>query len=134
MLLVLAEISDKMPTITGTTLVACLIACAGFGLSRLRRWLVLAPAPVFLLYDLALLAELQEPSFGPLIIAELGWDYVLGCLLGWNLPFVVAVAVVVMLPRRYRKPGHCTRCGYNLTGNVSGVCPECGLAIALKPV
>jgi hypothetical protein len=21
---------------------------------------------------------------------------------------------------------HCTRCGYNLTGNVSGVCPECG--------
>ncbi len=25
--------------------------------------------------------------------------------------------------------GHCAECGYNLTGNVSGVCPECGLAI-----
>ena len=24
------------------------------------------------------------------------------------------------------KPGHC-RCGYDLTGNVSGTCPECGL-------
>jgi hypothetical protein len=22
--------------------------------------------------------------------------------------------------------GHCWRCGYDLTGNVSGVCPECG--------
>jgi len=22
--------------------------------------------------------------------------------------------------------GHCQKCGYNLTGNVSGVCPECG--------
>jgi hypothetical protein len=28
--------------------------------------------------------------------------------------------------RRRRGPGHCARCGYNLTGNVSGVCPECG--------
>ncbi len=23
-------------------------------------------------------------------------------------------------------PGHCRRCAYDLTGNVSGVCPECG--------
>jgi len=23
-------------------------------------------------------------------------------------------------------PGHCQHCGYNLTGNVSGRCPECG--------
>jgi hypothetical protein len=26
------------------------------------------------------------------------------------------------------KPGHC-RCGYDLTGNVSGRCPECGKAV-----
>jgi hypothetical protein len=26
---------------------------------------------------------------------------------------------------------HCTRCGYNLTGNVSGVCPECGTPVTL---
>lgn len=25
-----------------------------------------------------------------------------------------------------RRPGACKACGYNLTGNVSGVCPECG--------
>ena len=28
-----------------------------------------------------------------------------------------------------RRNGLCLRCGYNLEGNVSGVCPECGEAI-----
>jgi hypothetical protein len=28
---------------------------------------------------------------------------------------------------RRRRHGHCLKCGYNLTGNTSGVCPECGL-------
>lgn len=28
--------------------------------------------------------------------------------------------------RRLRRVGKCVRCGYDLTGNVSGVCPECG--------
>ena len=27
---------------------------------------------------------------------------------------------------RRRRRGECLTCGYNLTGNVSGVCPECG--------
>ena len=27
-----------------------------------------------------------------------------------------------------RRAGHCAACGYDLTGNVSGVCPECGQA------
>ena len=31
-----------------------------------------------------------------------------------------------------RRRGLCVRCGYNLTGNVSGVCPECGRAIEGK--
>jgi len=27
---------------------------------------------------------------------------------------------------RHTSPGHCRKCGYDLTGNESGVCPECG--------
>lgn len=28
-----------------------------------------------------------------------------------------------------RVPGYCDKCSYNLTGNVSGVCPECGAEV-----
>jgi len=35
--------------------------------------------------------------------------------------------------RKRRKVGHCLACGYNLTGNVSGICPECGTAIPVRP-
>jgi hypothetical protein len=26
---------------------------------------------------------------------------------------------------------HCRECGYNLTGNVSGICPECGVVVSV---
>jgi hypothetical protein len=32
--------------------------------------------------------------------------------------------------RRRPMPGHCRKCDYDLRGNVSGICPECGLKIA----
>jgi len=31
--------------------------------------------------------------------------------------------------RRWLRTGSCGRCGYNLTGNTSGVCPECGIPV-----
>jgi len=31
--------------------------------------------------------------------------------------------------RRHARPGDCRACGYNLTGNTSGKCPECGMAL-----
>ena len=31
-----------------------------------------------------------------------------------------------MRERWLTPPGHCPKCGYNLEGNVTGVCPECG--------
>jgi hypothetical protein len=45
------------------------------------------------------------------------------------LPFTTVAVVTGFLWYRDRRripPGHCQKCGYNLTGNVSGVCPECG--------
>ncbi len=41
----------------------------------------------------------------------------IGALIGWFWP----------TPRQ--GPGHCPKCDYDLTGNVSGVCPECGTEI-----
>jgi hypothetical protein len=39
--------------------------------------------------------------------------------------FVPVTGVLWWRDRRRIPPGHC-RCGYDLTGNVSGRCPECG--------
>jgi hypothetical protein len=50
---------------------------------------------------------------------------------GWlpSLLFAIVPALWLwgaMRRRRLRSAGLCLACGYNLTGNTSGVCPECG--------
>ncbi len=44
------------------------------------------------------------------------------------LPLMARLGLALMHPRRAGVQGGptCQFCGYNLTGNVSGVCPECG--------
>ncbi len=61
----------------------------------------------------------------------------------WTIPVVAPLCVGTVLAFAYRarvrrsfrdllgKLELCCRCGYNLTGNVSGRCPECGEAVAL---
>lgn len=48
----------------------------------------------------------------------------------WIFFLLVAIPTVFLfwLDRRRIPPGHCQKCGYDLNGNTSGVCPECGLA------
>ena len=50
----------------------------------------------------------------------------------WVLVIVAAIGISFSMLRRLRRarPGCCNSCGYNLTGNVSGRCPECGTAIS----
>lgn len=38
------------------------------------------------------------------------------------------VGIHLLSSQRYASTNACAACGYNLTGNVSGVCPECGTA------
>jgi hypothetical protein len=47
------------------------------------------------------------------------------------IPGVVGLGYFWFLLRRRRRicPGHCPTCEYDLTGNMSGICPECGTAI-----
>ena len=56
----------------------------------------------------------------------------------WRVPLWAVALAAAALPassarRRYRtrsrrRSGRCPACGYDLTGNVSGACPECGTA------
>ena len=47
------------------------------------------------------------------------------------LPLLALALPVAFLWYRDRRPpkGRCQSCGYNLTGNTSGLCPECGTEI-----
>ncbi len=51
-----------------------------------------------------------------------------------GLFFCVAPAIALWLLSAlpHFPPGHCRNCGYDLTGNVSGRCPECGSEVAPK--
>jgi hypothetical protein len=58
----------------------------------------------------------------------------------WSVPLWVPTVPLLLatcaawrldaIARRRGRPGHCAACGYDLTGNTSGVCPECGAAAA----
>jgi hypothetical protein len=66
------------------------------------------------------------------------WTYVGLLVPHWLVAGVFAILPAVSL-RRYwhgiagRTDSPCGHCGYNLTANASGVCPECGTAVPSKP-
>jgi len=69
-------------------------------------------------------ADKQDSVF----IVHLAWIAALGAVLPtlWCIRKYRALSA--------RSPGACRRCSYDLTGNISGVCPECGTpcAVAVK--
>ncbi len=63
-----------------------------------------------------------EPAWGKVV------EYVFPLWVALALPWT-ASCWSWLRNRRRIPPGHCRVCGYDLTGNVSGVCPECGHGI-----
>ena len=50
----------------------------------------------------------------------------------WSVLCVAMLPLIMLSPRLLRSnvvEHRCERCGYNLTGNVSGSCPECGVSV-----
>jgi hypothetical protein len=74
--------------------------------------------------------ELSEESFpGPSTRRSVWLPY-------WLLTALMLILPAFQLRRRLReqrkvKQGRCSSCGYDLTGNRSGICPECGRALPL---
>ena len=62
-----------------------------------------------------------------------GREYVYVEIPHWFLTLIFAILPAVWLfkwnKRRKLSPNGCAGCGYDLTGNESGVCPECGKCV-----
>jgi len=61
------------------------------------------------------------------------WIVLAGLLL-WLVLFTLLMrhAAHIARQRRERAKGRCTTCDYDLTGNVSGRCPECGTSVGAR--
>jgi hypothetical protein len=102
---------------------------AGSGHSRLRRRFT-----VYLSVIVALVCAIILSHGGlrsrALDIESAVLHGIAGGLISCLAGMVTAVAADPLLRRvrRFARRGGCRACGYDLTGNVSGRCPECGCA------
>jgi len=66
--------------------------------------------------------------FGKYILVRTHQSYTVRIpLLLLSIIMVLPSSIALVAMRRYRLSHHlCVRCGYNLFGNISGTCPECG--------
>ncbi len=79
---------------------------------------------------------IHKPIAGP-SSAPAGTFYAQSTLATFHVPILaplgivlIASAILFVIERRRRPlPGHCSTCRYDLTGNTSGVCPECGAKV-----
>ena len=92
------------------------------GVAIIRSWILLAQPSTFLGFFRTFERDMQAISgimfFAPtfLIVLCLKCAGLVSCRRHWHDWWGPP-------------PGHCRRCGYNLTGNESGVCPECATPV-----
>ena len=93
----------------------------GWSVPRAEAWLLVTVESPVILWAVAMDA----------LRGAVPWKIFTIAYAGYALGFVGVVVYRAMEGRqsrrvRRRRQGLCTRCGYDLTGNVSGRCPECG--------
>ena len=88
---------------------------------RWLAWLINA----LLILGLAYLSLFIAGVFNP---RDQAWFFAADLLILWPLPLILIGMQLTPTHRPPLAPGHCP-CGYDLTGNATGVCPECGHAL-----
>ena len=89
------------------------------------------PAMVLSMPGIMLVLVVSSPTHasGAALLAVFLTNLVVYGLLGAGIVWVVGSLWMVIRVRR-PSPSHCRKCRYDLTGNTSGRCPECGQEIA----
>lgn len=136
------HIDSTNPLVISTRRIECLggvVRIISYTESSQRRGYVKSPLPIgwqFHTYDLRFpfwcmpAINRTETKFLHVITS--------GCSV--LIPFWIPLSVTLILSSlvwrlRYRRisPGHCQQCRYDLTGNTSGICPECGSHLSSVP-
>ena len=101
--------------------------CMTRSVARWRNWLILVPlALVAGLVEFAIIRAVTRWAF--MMPGTMAIMIALGLLLGVVQVAALNLVMVAWLRRSLWRdlPDRCHGCGYDLTGNASGRCPECG--------
>jgi hypothetical protein len=79
--------------------------------------------------------QLRDPTWIGFTFAHRGYR-IEGRMPCWSLAALGLILLTLAIRRRLGLPGpnQCQRCRYDLTGNTSGVCPECGTTISTSVI
>ena len=101
------------------SLAVSVVAGLVFGIVKTQR-----PIRLACVFGISMFAAWIGPA---LFIQILDWRLGLFSLTRAVLPVATTAVWLRLFP--VKRPGFCRECDYDLTGNVSGVCPECGTKI-----
>jgi hypothetical protein len=95
----LADVSDKVPTIGAIWIVTALVSMGGLALPLWRRRAAFIALPFIALWAFVITSEVRDPYVGPAIITELGRGYVMQA-------YIAAIAPLVFVAIGYWRHRH----------------------------
>lgn len=137
-MIILAEISDKMISPWTVLMISVPLAVLASSVVMVSRWLFIPVLALAAIPNRWMWEEYLQGQFGQAVVAEMGYGWIAASFCAWYAPFLICTALVLSehqlsIRRRWAALHRCLRCGYDLTGNVSGICPECGRPVPPLP-
>lgn len=108
MILILAEVADKEPSLAFFALLGMIFAVLVGAAFRIRWWLCLLPLGLVIFINYAQVAELRTEPFGQQLINELGWARLAARFALLNAPIILVATLVMLATHRKSRHLHVT--------------------------